>query len=123
MALDRITKLLAKIDRFSENPFEGSDVALEVPVGSRLPVQSEIEAVSDASEDADSVPAGAAVKAPEGPGVEDPPDAADSMPAGAAVKDPEEPGVEDPPDAATQSRPEAQDPGPPSRSLGASDLW
>jgi glutaminyl-peptide cyclotransferase len=99
MALDRITKRLAKIDRFSENPFEDSDVALEVPVGSRLPVESEIEAVPDASEDADSMPGGAAVQAPE------------------------EPAVEDSPDAATQSRREAQDPGPPSRSLGASDLW
>jgi len=81
-ALDLITTRLAKIDRFSEYPFEDSDEALEVPVGQRSPLQPESEAPSDSSEGAGSVPAETVTEAPEEPAVVDLPEAVLETPAG-----------------------------------------
>jgi hypothetical protein len=111
-ALDRITTRLVKIDRFSENPFEDSDEALEVPVGHRLPLQPESEAASDLSEGASSEPAEAVSETPADPVAEDSPEAVSETPADPVVEDGSE----------TQSPPKAQDSEPPSRSRDASDL-
>ena len=87
VGLGRITRRLAKIDRFSVYPFEDSDEPLEVPVGPRSPLQPESEAASDASEDAGSVPAEAVGEGPEEPGVEDSPEPVAEAPADPGVAD------------------------------------
>ena len=123
VGLDRITTRLAKIDRFSEYPFDDSDEALEVPVGQRSPLQPESETASGATEGAGSVPAEAVAEAPEEPVVEASPEAVAEAPADPGVADGSETQSGAPAtalDTATQTRPR-----PRTRrtgGLGASDL-
>jgi hypothetical protein len=123
VGLDRITTRLAKIDRFSEYPFNDSDEALEVPVGQRSPLQPESETASGATGGAGSVPAEAVAEVPEEPVVEASPEAVAEAPADPGVADGSETQSGAPAtalDTATQTRPR-----PRTRrtgGLGASDL-
>jgi hypothetical protein len=78
VSLDRITARLAKIDRFSESPFEDSDEVLEVPVGRRSAPQPEGEAASGETDG--SVPVEAVAEVPAEPVVEVSPEAVAETP-------------------------------------------